>query len=149
MLLDLHTGLVWFSHLCKNFPQIFGIHTVKGFLIVNETEVDVFLEFCCFLYEPTYVGNLISVSSVCSWSSLYIWKFSIQLLHLRNSAEANLKDFDHILASMCNCMIFWTFFGITLLWYWNENLTFPVLWPLMSFPNLLTYWYWSTLIASF
>jgi len=39
-----------------------------------------------------------------------------------------------------NCMIIWTFFGTALLWDWNENWHFPVLWPLLSFPNLLTYW---------
>ena len=52
-------------------------------------------------------------------------------------------DFEHYLASMwnkCNCMIVWTFFDIALLWAWNENWTFPVLWPLLSFPNLLKYW---------
>ena len=38
------------------------------------------------------------------------------------------------------CAVIWTFFGITFLWDWNENWPFPVLWPLLSFPNLLTYW---------
>ena len=37
-----------YSHLFKNFPQFVVIHTVKGFSIVNEAEVDVFLEFPCF-----------------------------------------------------------------------------------------------------
>ena len=72
--------VVWYSHLFKNFPQFVLIHTVKGFLIVNETEVDVFLELPCFLYNPMKVGNLISGSSASSKSSLYIWKFSIQVL---------------------------------------------------------------------
>ena len=40
----------------------------------------------------------------------------------------------------CNCAIVWAFFGIAFLWDWNENWHFPVLWPLLSFPNLLTYW---------
>ena len=53
------------------------IHTVRGFSIVNEAEVDVFLEFPCFLYDPTDVGDLISGSSAYSKSSLYIWKFSV------------------------------------------------------------------------
>ena len=39
-----------------------------------------------------------------------------------------------------NCVIVWTFFGIAFLWDWNESWPFPVLWPLLSFPNLLTYW---------
>ena len=71
------------------------IYTVKGFSIVNEVEVDVFLEFLCFLYDPTDVGNLISRSSAFSKSSLYIWKFSVHIL-----LKPSLKDFEHYLASM-------------------------------------------------
>ena len=51
---------VWYSHLFKNFPQFVVIHTVKGFSIVSETEVDVFLELPCFLHDPVGVGDLIS-----------------------------------------------------------------------------------------
>ena len=54
---------VWYSHLLKNFPQIIVIHTVKGFGIVNEEEIDVFLELSCFFYDPADVGNLVSGSS--------------------------------------------------------------------------------------
>ena len=56
------------------------VHTVKGFSIVSETEVDVFLEFPCFLYDPVNVGNLMSGSSAFSKSSLDIWKFSVQIM---------------------------------------------------------------------
>ena len=56
--------VVWFSHLFKNFPQFVVIHTVKGFSIVNETEVDVFLELPCFLCDPRNVGNLIFLQGV-------------------------------------------------------------------------------------
>ena len=52
--------MVWYSHLLKNFPQFVVIYTVKGFSVVNEAEVDVFLEFSCFFYDPTDVGNFIS-----------------------------------------------------------------------------------------
>ena len=55
-------------------------HTVKEFSIVNEAEVDVFLEFPCLLYDPTDVGSLISGSSAFSKSSLNIWKFMVQVL---------------------------------------------------------------------
>ena len=61
--------MVWYSHLLKNFPQFVVIHTVKGFTVVNEAKVDVFLELLCFLYDPTNVGNLISDSSVFSKST--------------------------------------------------------------------------------
>ena len=64
--------VAWYFHLFKNFPEFVVIHTVKGFSIVNEGEVDVFLEFSCFFYDPTDVGNLISGSSAFSKSSLNI-----------------------------------------------------------------------------
>ena len=64
--------MVWYSHLFQNFPQLIVIHTVKGFRIVNEAEVDIFLEFSRFFYDPVDVGNLISCSSAFSKSSLNI-----------------------------------------------------------------------------
>ena len=72
--------VVWFSHLFKNFPKFVVIHTVIGFFIVSAAEVDVFLEFPCFLHDSTNVGNLISGSSALSKPSLYIWKFSVRIL---------------------------------------------------------------------
>ena len=62
--------VVWYSHLFKNLPQFVVIHTVKGSDTVNKAEVDVFLEFSCFLYDPVDVGNLISSSS--AFSKVYI-----------------------------------------------------------------------------
>ena len=76
--------MVWLSHLLKNFPQFFVIHTVKAFIIVNEAEIDVFLEYSCFFYNPTDVGNLISGSSAFSKTSLNIWKFMVYIL-MKNS----------------------------------------------------------------
>ena len=64
--------MVWYSHLFKNFPQFVVIHTVKGSSIVNEAEIDAFLEITYFSCGPAYVGNLISGSSAFSKSSLYI-----------------------------------------------------------------------------
>ena len=130
--------VVWYSDLFKNFPQFVVIHTVKGFNVVKEAEVDVFLEFPCFVYNPTGVGNFISGSSAFSKSSLYIWKF---LVHI--TAEAYLEGFWSLPCHMwneCNCTVVWTFFGLAFLWNWNENSPFPVLWLLLSFPNLLAYW---------
>ena len=68
--------MVLYSHLFKNFPQFLVIPTVKGFSVVNEEEVDVFLEFSCFFDDPMDVGNLISGSSTFSKYSLYTWKFT-------------------------------------------------------------------------
>ena len=113
------------------------IHTVKGFSIVNETEVNVFLEFSCFFYDPTDVGNLISGSSAFSKSSLNIWEFSVHIL-----LKPHLQSFEHYFAGMCNecnCVAVWAFFGTAFLWDWNENWPFPVLWPLLSFSDLLAY----------
>ena len=87
--------MVWHSHLFKKFPRFVVIHTVKGYSIVNEAEVDVLLEFSCFLYKPMNVGNLISGSSTFSKLSLYIWKFSVHIL-----LKPGLKDFEHNLTSM-------------------------------------------------
>ena len=92
--------MVWYSHLLKNFPQFsFTLAKVKtlakDFSIVNEAEVDVFLKFSCFFYDPADVGNLNSSSSDFYKSSLDIWKFSVHLL-----LKPSLKDFEHYLARM-------------------------------------------------
>ena len=72
--------MVWYSHVFKNFPQFVVIHTVKGFCIVNEAEVDIFLELPFFSYGPMDIGSLISGSSAFSEPSLYIWKFLVHTL---------------------------------------------------------------------
>ena len=87
--------MVWYPHFFKNFPQFVVIHTVKSFSVVNEAEVDVFLELPCFFYDPVDVGNLISGSFAFSKSSFYTWKFSVHVL-----LKSSLKDFEHYLASM-------------------------------------------------
>ena len=81
--------MVWYSHLFQNFPV--GCDTHKGFSIVNEAEVDVFLGFFCFLYDPTDVGNLISGSSAFSKSKLNIWKFLAHVLMKPSLENANLR----------------------------------------------------------
>ena len=87
--------------------------------VVNEA--DVFLEFPCFFYDPTDVGNLISGSSVSSKSRLNIWKFSVHVL-----LKPSLENFEYYFASViecywdeCNCAIVWAFFGIAFIWEWN------------------------------
>ena len=130
--------VVWYSHLLKNFLQFVVVHTVKGFGIINKVEVDVFPVFSCFFDDPMDVVNLIAGSSAFSKSNLIIWKF---LVHI--PLKHCLKDFEHYFASLwdeCNCVVVWTVFGTAFLWDWNENWSFPVLWPLQSFPNLLAHW---------
>ena len=79
--------MAWYIHLSKSFPQFVMIHTVKGFSIVNEIEVDVFLEFPCFLWDTVNVGNLISGSSTFS-KPTETWKFSVHIM-----LKASLEDF--------------------------------------------------------
>ena len=79
--------MVWYSHLLKNFPQFIVIHTVKGFGIVDNAEIDDFLELSYFFHDPEDVGNLISGSSAFSKMSLNIWKFTSHI------AEAWLGEF--------------------------------------------------------
>ena len=80
-----------YSHLFKNFPQFVVIHTVKGFGVVSKAEVDVFLEFPCFFYDPSDVGNLISGSSAFSKTSFNIWKFMVHVL-----LKPSLENFDKV-----------------------------------------------------
>ena len=87
--------MVWFSHLLKNFPQFVVIHTVKGFGVLNKSEVDVFLELSCFFYDPTDFSNLISGSFAFAKSSLNIWKFSVHIL-----LKPGLENFEHYFGSM-------------------------------------------------
>jgi len=87
--------VVWYSLLFKNFPLFVVTHTVKSFSVVNEAEVDIYLEFTCFSYYPMDAGNLVFGSSAFSKSSLYIWKFLVHVL-----LKPSLKNFEHYLASM-------------------------------------------------
>ena len=130
--------VVWYSYLFQNFTQFIVIHTVKGFGIVNKAEIDAFLELSCFFHDPVDVGNLVSGSSAFSKTSLNIWKFTVHVL-----LKPGLENFEHYFTSVwdeCNCAVVWAFLGIAFLWDWNENWPIPVLWPLLSFPNLLAYW---------
>ena len=74
--------------------QFVVVHTVKGFSVVNEAEVDVFLEFSCFYYDPVDVGNLISHSSASSKTSLNIWEFTVHIL-----LKPGVENFEHYFTS--------------------------------------------------
>ena len=124
--------------LFQNFPQVVVIHTVKGFSIVNEAEVDV-------LFEPPYFSMMQQILAIWSlvplpflnppWTSgsswfTYCWSLAWRILSITLLACE---------MSAVNVVV-WTFFGIAFLWDWNKNWPFPVLWPRLSFPNLLAYW---------
>jgi len=87
--------VVWYFHLFNNFSQLVVIHTVKTFGIVNETEINVFLELSCFFNDPADVGSLISGSSAFSKPSLNIWKFSVHVL-----LKPGLENFEQYFASV-------------------------------------------------
>ena len=92
--------VVWYCLLFQNFPQFIVIHTVKGFGIVNKTEIDVFLELSCFFHDPLDVGKLISGSSAFSKTSLNIRRFTVHVL-----LKPGLENFEDYFTSMCNCVV--------------------------------------------
>ena len=81
--------------ISQNFPQFTVIHTVKGFGIVNQAEIDVFLELSCFFDDLADVGNLISGSSAFSKTSWNIWKFTVHIL-----LKTGLENFEHYFTSV-------------------------------------------------
>ena len=112
--------------------------TVKGFDVVSKAEVDVFLEFSCFLYDPTDIRNLISCSSAFSKSSLNIWSFVVHVLLKLGLANA----FEHYFTSIwneCNHVVEHSlalpFFGIGM-----KTDLFQSCGQDWSSQNLLAYW---------
>ena len=87
--------MIWYSRPLKNFPQFVVIHTVKSFGLVNEAEVDVFLELSSFFDDLVDVGNLISGSSAFSKTSLNIRKFTVHVL-----LKPGLENFEHYFTSV-------------------------------------------------
>ena len=84
------------SRIFLRIFQFVVVHTVRGFIVVSEAEVDVFLKFPCLLYYLENVGNLISGSSAFSTLSLHTWRLLVLKL-----LKPSLKDFEQHLASMC------------------------------------------------
>ena len=133
--------------ISKNFPQLVVIHTVKGFGIGSKAEVDVFLELSFFLWSNKWWIFFFSFWMLVIWTLFPLpfrnpvltpGKFLVHVL-----LKPRLENFEHVFASVwdeCSCVVVWTFFGIAFLWDWNENWLFPVLWPLLGFPNLLAHW---------
>ena len=86
--------VAWYSNVLKNFPQLVVTHTFKSFSVVNEAEVDVFLGFFCFFFDPTDVGNLISGSSAFLKSNLNMKSLVHVLL------KPSLENSEHYFASV-------------------------------------------------
>ena len=104
--------LAWCSHLLKTFSQFVAIHTVKGFCIVNEAEIDVFLELSCFFNDPMDVANLISGSSAFSKSSLNIWQFIVHVL-----LKTGLENFELAILLTCEMSV--------IVWQFEHSLALP------------------------
>ena len=127
--------VVWYSHLFKSFPHFVVIHTVKGFSVVNEADVLWNSLAFSMIQQMLAIWSLVPLpflNPACTIESsqfMYCWSITWRILSI------TLLTWDE-----GDCMVVWTFFGIALLWNWNENWLFPVLWPLLSFPDLLTYW---------
>ena len=129
---------MWLQRVEHDWETSLSLSPVKGFGLINKVEIDVFLQLSCFFYDPVDDEILIPGSSAFSKSSLSIWKFTVHVL-----LKPGLENFEHYFASMwdeSNHVVVWTVFGIALLWDWNENWPFLVLWPLLPFPDFLAYW---------
>ena len=133
--------VVWYSYLLKNFPQFVVMHTVNSqSLWCSQWSRNRHFPVTLLLFQWSnrcWQFDLWFLSAFSKFS-LNIWKFMVHVL-----LKPGLENFEHYFASVwdeCNCTVVWTFFGIAFLWDWNENWPFPVLWPLLSFQNLLAYW---------
>ena len=140
-----HRQVRWFgSQIFSSIFQFVVIHTVKGFIVVSK--VYAFLEYLCFFYDPTDVGNLISGFFAFSKSSLYILKFLVHVL-----LKPSLKNFDHCLLACDehNCMVVWMFKHsngcLNILWHClslelEVKLIFSSPVAPAEFSKLLAYW---------
>ena len=125
--------IFWYSHHFKNYPHFVVTHSNR-----ERSRSRYFSGSILIFLWSNDVGNLISGSFSSSKPIRYIWIFSVPVL-----LKPWLKDFVYYITRMWNehnCMVVWTFFGIVFLWDWNGTWHFWILWPMLSFPNLLTYW---------
>ena len=106
--------VVWYFHLFQNFPQVIVIHIVKGFVIVNKAEIDVFLELSCFFHDPADVGNFVSDPSAFlkpAWTSgisafMYCWSLAWRNLNIS------------LLACEMNVIVWWCEHSLALPFFW-------------------------------
>ena len=111
--------MVQYSHLFKSFLEFLMVHAVKGFGVVNETLVDVFLEFPSFRYDPVMLTTCGSLIALHFLNPLDIWNFLICIM-----LKPSMQDFKHGLTSMgdkCNCLMISTLFHTILFGNWGKN----------------------------
>ena len=128
--------VVWYSHLLKNFPQFVVIHTKALVQLIKQKQ--------CFFWNSLAFSMIQWMSAIWSLVPLPFLKpaWTPGSPWFTYCSKAGLENFEHYFTSTwdeCNCAVVWAFFGIAFLWNWNKNWPFPVLWPLLSFPNLLAY----------
>ena len=130
--------VVWYSHLFQNFPQFIVIHTVKGCGIVNKAEIHAF--------SGTFLLFLMIQRILAIWSLVPLpflksaWTYGSSRFTYCWSLAWRILSIITIVWDECNHAVVWAVFGTAFLWDWNENWPFSVLWPQLSFPNLLAYW---------
>ena len=130
--------MVWYTHLFKRFPEYYDPHSQSLWCSWWKRCRCVSLEFPSFLYDPANVVILVFSSSSFSKPSLDIWKFLVHMM-----LKPSMQNFKHDLTSMgdeCNCLMVSTFFNTTLFGNWDEDWSFPVLWPQLGLPDLLKNW---------
>ena len=129
--------VVWYSHLFQNFSVYCDPHSQR--LWHSQSSRNRCFSGTFLLFQgSSRCWQFDLWSSAFSKTSLNIRKFMVHIL-----LKPGLENFEHYFTSVwdeCNCAVVWAFFGIAFLWDWNENWPFPILWPLLSFPNLLAYW---------
>ena len=129
--------VVWYSHLFKNFPVCCDPPSQRLYHSQGSRS-GWFPGILLLFWWSSGCWKFDLCSSPFSKTSLNVRKFTVHVL-----LKPGLENFEHYFVSVwdeCNCVVGWTFFGIAFLWGWNENWPFPVLRPLLSFPNLLAYW---------
>ena len=95
--------VVWYSHLFQNFPEFLVIHTVKDFGIVNQAEIDVFLELSCFFHDPVDVSSLnpkLPVALILSKSQLSVQIF-LHVLQSDSWSHQGKVPFRHVRYNVC------------------------------------------------
>ena len=126
--------VVWYSHVFQNCPQFIVIHTFKSFDIVNKAEMFFWNSLAFSMYQRMLaIWSLVPLPFLKpartseSLQFMYCWSLAWRILSIT------------LVACQMSAVAV-VIFGYTFLWNWNENWPFPVLWPLLSFPNLLAYW---------
>ena len=121
-----HQGLISFM---MDWLDLLAVQvTLKSLLQHHSSKASILLCSAFFIVQLSYpdmtVGKTIALTR---------WTFVGKVMSLLFNMLSRLWD-------EYNYEVLWTFFDTAFLWNWNENRAFPVLWPLLSFPNLLGYW---------